>query len=148
MGGMAGDMEHRSQGSPRDGDHDRRGPAMGGKGMMMPGMPGMPGRGRMPVDDPEMRELIKRNFELEHQARRLASEYEAAPEPRKDEIKQEVEKLVNEQFDVRQQRRHLELKRLEEQLQELREAVKQREESRKKLIDRRVSSLLGLELEF
>ena len=86
------------QGPPHDGDHDRRGPAMRdpyhqpGRGMTAPGMMGRRGR---PTDDPEMRELMKRNIELAHKSRRLASEYGAASEERQAEIKQEVEKLVN-----------------------------------------------------
>ncbi len=53
--------------------------------------------------------------------------------------------MVEEHFKVRQQRRMLELKRLEQQLQHLRQALERRAETRQKLIDRRVSELLGPE---
>ena len=57
----------------------------------------------------------------------------------------EIEETVTKQFEVRQQRRNLELKHLEEQLKDLREAVDKREKARKELIEKRVSRLLGTE---
>jgi hypothetical protein len=51
--------------------------------------------------------------------------------------------VVTKHFDVRQQRRELELKRMDEQLQRLRDAIKKRQDSRQRIIDRRVSELVG-----
>ncbi|HQU44286.1 MAG TPA: hypothetical protein PK867_15815 [Pirellulales bacterium] len=51
--------------------------------------------------------------------------------------------VVENHFAVRQQRRELEVKRLEAQLQRLREGLKKRTEERQKLIDEHLSQLLG-----
>jgi len=49
------------------------GGGMRGGGGMIPGMPGMPGHyGEAPPDDPEMRELIKQDAELEQQSMQMA----------------------------------------------------------------------------
>ena len=98
--------------------------------------------------DPEMHELMQRNMQLDRESRHLAAQYRDASEEDRYEIKQEVQKIVGEQFDVRQERRTLELKRLEKDLQKLRKAVEQRKEVREKLIDRRISDLLKLEPQF
>jgi hypothetical protein len=150
---------------PHDGDRDRRPPPENRRGPGMPGMGGMPGgpmppnmdmpggprgpMGMMP-NDPEMRELLMKDGQLEHDAYRLAGQYRQATGEAREKIKKEVEETVTKQFEVRQQRRNLELKHLEEQLKDLREAVEKREKARKELIEKRVSKLLGTdkELEF
>jgi hypothetical protein len=56
-----------------------------------------------------------------------------------------VEKVVNRHFEVRQERRLLELKRLKEELQRFQEAVDRRTKARKELVEKRMSELLGSE---
>jgi len=103
--------------------------------------------GRGLWDDPEMAELMRKDGQLDRDAHELAMQYRQTTGDRRAKIQQEVEERVNKQFDVRQQRRKLELKRLEGQLQRLREVVSRRERARKELVDKRVSELLGLERE-
>ena len=55
--------------------------------------------------------------------------------------------LVGKQFDVRQQRRNLELKRLEDELQRMRDIVDRREKTRKEIIQKRVTEVLDLDRE-
>ena len=62
-------------------------------------------------------------------------------------LKKQLEDLVAKHFDVRQQRRALELKRLEAELQRLREAMERRQKAREKLIQERVTDLVGHEEE-
>ena len=66
------------------------------------------------------------------------------PKDQQDAIKQKLEKTVTEHFEARQQRRLLELKRLEEELKRLRDSIDKRQEAQPKIVNRRVSELLGL----
>jgi hypothetical protein len=70
-------------------------------------------------------------------------QYRNATQTERGKIKSQVNELVNKQFDVRQQRRTLELKRLDEELKRLRELADRREKARKELIEKRVTELLG-----
>jgi hypothetical protein len=54
-----------------------------------------------------------------------------------------LEKLVNQHFDARQNRRQLEIKRLEEGLQRLRDAIAERNKARNEVVNKRVKELLG-----
>ena len=124
-----------------------------GMGMGMEGM-GPGGRGGPPrwphhdwddmqKNDPEMHELLKADQDLEREAREMAIQYRRAPKPQREEIKERIGKLVNKHFEVRQERRELELKRLEEELDRLRGAIERRNEARDQLVGQRLSQLLG-----
>lgn len=93
--------------------------------------------------DPEMYELLKGDHDIEQQTRELAIQYRRAPAEQKPEIKKEIKKLVNEHFQLRQQRRELELKRLDEELKRLREAFEARNDAREVIVGKRVAELLG-----
>ena len=95
--------------------------------------------------DPEMFKLLSQNMDLERQSRELAMQYQQAASGEREKIKQQIVELVNKHFDVRQERRALELKRLETQLQRLRETMEKRSKARKELVERRVSELIGRE---
>ena len=97
----------------------------------------------MEKNDPEMFKIVRQEMDLERQSRELVDSYRKAPRDKRDDIKKQVEKLVDQQFEVRQQRRQLELKRLEEELQHLRDAIEARNKSRKQLVERRVTEILG-----
>jgi hypothetical protein len=93
--------------------------------------------------DPEMFKLQKQDMELDRQTRDQAEQYRHASKDERVKIKQQVQELVNKHFDVRQQRRALELKRLEDEIKQLREEVERREKGRKDLVEKRLSELLG-----
>jgi hypothetical protein len=99
------------------------------------------------LDDPEMEELFRKDQQLDCQAHELAKQCQTATAEKREQIKKELEETVNKQFDVRQQRRNLELKRLEEQLQRVRDTVSRRDKARKQIVEKRVSELIGLERE-
>ncbi len=63
----------------------------------------------------------------------------------REKLKPQITELVNKHFDVRQQRRSLELKRLEDELQRLRETIDRRSKARKEIVEKRVSELIGRE---
>jgi hypothetical protein len=138
-------------GSP-DGFHPGQGP--GGIGMPPGSGPGqLPGPPRWPhanwqsleQNDPEMHKLLQADYDLERQSQELAIQYRQAPKDQREAIKQKLEKSVAEHFEARQQRRLLELKRLEEELKRLRESIDKRKEAQPQIVNRRVSELLGLE---
>jgi len=104
-----------------------------------------PGGEPMMIDrnDPEMVKLYQQEGELDRQTRQLAGEFREAPADKKDEIKKKLQETVAQHFEVRQQRRALELKRLEAELTRLRESMENRNKEKQQIIDRRVSELLG-----
>jgi hypothetical protein len=91
-----------------------------------------------------MAKLFDEDFELERRTQRLADDYRSA---RNDEERTKARSIlqdaVKKHFEVRQQRRTLELKRLEEQLERLRESVAKRAEQEKEIIDARLRELIG-----
>lgn len=97
----------------------------------------------MEKNDPELFKVMKTERELERSVRDTVTKYREAAKGERAKIKEELHSLVTKQFEARQQRRALELKRLEEELKQLRETAERREKDRKTLIDRHVSELLG-----
>jgi len=134
----------RVAGPNRPGRFDPRGP----RGRMHPaGPPRWPFHNWDALErtDPEMYKLLKQDSDLERRTRELAIQYRRASGEQRPEIRRELEKLVAEHFQVRQDRRLLELKRLEEELARLREAIQRRDDARQTLVHDRVLELLGEE---
>ncbi len=137
-------------GPPRDGDQrpPRDGEGRPGPdGMRQPGPPRWPPENWQSLEknDPDMYKLVKEDMELDHQSRELASLCRQAPQEQRDEMKKQLQKLVNKQFEVRQARRTLEVKRVETEIQRLRDAIDRRNGAREKIVAQRVSDLLGVE---
>ncbi len=86
---------------------------------------------------------LEADRELERETRELAMQFRMAPSDERDTIRKRVDELVNKHFEVRQERRELELKRLEKELDRLSDAIKQRNESRDALVKKRISQILG-----
>lgn len=148
-----GPMGGHGFGHPGD-DADMRGgrqmpPGMGGPmgGGMAPPMSGRPGPfgdwASFEKRDPELFKLLKQEMALERQTRELIRDYRDADAAKREEIKKEVDKLVDQQFDLRQQRRQLDLKRLTDELQRLKDAIDRRTQARKQIVEKRVAELLG-----
>ena len=110
---------------------------------------GFPPRGPFPdwksleKKDPELFKVLRTEMDLERQTRDAVRDYREADSAKREEIKKQVEKLVTQQFEVRQQRRQLELKRFETELQSVRDAIERRNKNRQQIIERRVAELLG-----
>ncbi len=91
--------------------------------------------------DPELYRLYLADFEYERLTQALAAQIrEAAPKDRENWLV-ELRDLVAEHFEIRQQRRRLQLKRFEEEMARTRETVERREAAKQELIDRRVNEL-------
>jgi hypothetical protein len=94
-----------------------------------------------------MFKLAKTEGDLDRQTHELAREYREASNEVRVKLKGDLKKLVNQQFDARQQRRALQLKRFEEELKRLRDGIDRREKEREQIIDKRVAELLNEETE-
>ncbi len=122
--------------------------AMGGMGSMMPGMGGGGGMSGMMgggMDaDPEMYALNEQDMQLENSTMTHVNMYQSADDAdQREGLRNEIENLVSQHFEIRQQRRKLELARLEQQLKRLSDAIGKRTEQREAIIARRVSQLIG-----
>jgi hypothetical protein len=151
--GRPGPDGPRQPGPPRDGDRGGPvgfGPPAGRQGVGGPGQQGMP-RGPQPdweslqKNDPDMFKLVKEDMELDHATRELAMRCRQAPKEQSAEMKKQLQQVVEKQFEVRQERRNLELKRLDTEIQRLREAIERRTKARDKIVEQRLSDLLGIE---
>jgi hypothetical protein len=106
-----------------------------GQGMAMD-VAAVYGMARRPVDPKEA--------ELDRQAREAAGNMQREQDPaKKAQIKASLQALVAEQFQIRQQRRAAEMKRLEDEVMKLRDALDKREKSKDAIIARRIAELTG-----
>jgi hypothetical protein len=99
--------------------------------------------GRLEQDDPEMFELVKKDHDLERQSHETAQRMRGMGRSDREKAKAELSEVVTKHFDVRQERRHLQIKRLEEEIKRLKDQIEARTKSRDELIKRRVAELAG-----
>jgi hypothetical protein len=131
---------------PGPGGPEGRGPD--GRGPEGPGGP-PPGRFGPPMDfeslktrDPELYNLTKEDRDLERQTRDQAEQYRHADKAEQAKIKEKLAEIVDKHFAVRQQLRTLEVKRLEQQVKQLRDRIDQREKERKDIVGKRIDELI------
>src|SRR5262245_10279534 len=129
----------------RGGGRRPLGPDM--RGGLRPAGPGMgPGpfeMQRLEQDDPEMYQLFVEDNRLDREALALARRIRQAKSPEREKLQSDLAVLVNKHFDVRQQRRELSLKRMEEELKRLREAIESRSKGREDIVQKRIAELVG-----
>jgi hypothetical protein len=165
-GGAAANDQDRPNGPPRG--RDDRGPGgqpnfgppvdptapRGGPGFPASRGPGSPGfNPSQPVwpqnpfgmrqNDPEMEKLMQTDFNLDRESRELAGHYRQASKDTQEEIKKKLKEVVAKQFEARQERRTLELKRLEDEIKRIRESIDKKNSGKQQIVDRRVNELLG-----
>jgi hypothetical protein len=115
------------------------------------GDPFFTGRFPRPPIDPETRALNEQEQKIDQDVQRIVVQYKpAADKETRAKLKKQLEDLTSQQFDVRQQSRELEIKRLETELTRIRESIQKRTENRDQIIKRRVAQLVHEEddLEF
>lgn len=95
--------------------------------------------------DPEMYALLKQDQDLDRESHDLAMQLRRAPTDQKDSLKTKLTEVVTKQFQARQARRELEIKRLESELTRIRDQIKKRSDAKDSIIQRRVSELTGQE---
>jgi hypothetical protein len=102
------------------------------------------GEGFFP-EDPEMASLNRAEYDLDQQTRDLADKLRRAKKEDREKIKAEISEAVTKHFDVRQKRRELQIKRMEDELKKLREAMTKRNDSKEQIIKKRLAELVGNE---
>jgi hypothetical protein len=123
----------------------------GAPGIGPGGMPGMRPGGFFPghdlesmrENDPEMYKLEMADREMERQTAELSGQYRNAPKDRRDAIRKELEELIGKHFEVRQERRMLQLTRLEKELARMRDEIERRNERRGEIVGKRITDLVG-----
>ncbi len=93
--------------------------------------------------DKEMQELVKKEQDFAKKTTELVASLKHATAEKKAEIKTELIASVEAHFAVRQEQRELQLKRIEEEVKKLREAIEKRNTSKKEIIERRIAELTG-----
>lgn len=93
--------------------------------------------------DPEMFELMQADVDLDRRTHELADAVRRAAGDEQKSLRAELEKIASQHFDVRQQRRTLQLKRMEKELARLREGIEKRNELRSAIIQQHIGELLG-----
>jgi len=101
------------------------------------------GYGASEPDDPEMRDLVQKDSEMERETMGLAAAYRRASGEEREKLKVQVSTLVAQHFNVRQERRKLQLKRMEEELKRLRDAITKRDDASDSIVKNRLSELIG-----
>ena len=99
-------------------------------------------------NDPQLSGLLASESELDSKTRKLALEYRGADTEKQTALKEQLQELVQQQFTTRQQRRALELERLETELKLIRESIAKRDEARQSIVARHVAELIGEEPQF
>ena len=99
---------------------------------------------RLKESDPDMYPFVKDDIDLEKKSFELSEQIRRTSKPdEKERLKNELINVVENHFNVRQERREMELKRLEEQMDRMRESLKTRAESRESIIKQRIAELTG-----
>jgi hypothetical protein len=119
-------------------------------GNPMPALPGIPSvnryvtRGKWPTsDDPEARALDEKEQKILDDVKEIVEQYRSSKDQNeRAELKKKLTDATAQQFDIRQQNRELEVKRLEKELSRIRDSIQQRTQSREQIIKRRVAQLL------
>jgi hypothetical protein len=93
--------------------------------------------------DKEMQEFVKKEAELAKKTAELVAGVKAAAADKKAEIRTQLLAVVEEHFSLRQSQRELQLKRIEEEVKKLRDAIEKRNTSKKEIIERRIAELTG-----
>jgi septum formation topological specificity factor MinE len=114
-----------------------RGGSFGGGGFSIRGY------GSPEPEDPEMRDLMRKDSEMERQTMELAAQIRRAKPEEREKLKKDISELVAKHFEVRQERRKLQLKRMEEELKRLREAITKRDDSSDSIVKNRIAELIG-----
>jgi hypothetical protein len=118
----------------------------GGQPNWQPGFPGIYDNRRfeeLKQYDPEMYELEKSDADLERQTHELSQRLRSTPRDQREALEKQIAEVVEKHFDVRQSRRQLQLKRLQEELEQLRTAIDRRNQIRTEIVQRRVAELTG-----
>jgi hypothetical protein len=95
-------------------------------------------------DDPARFEREKKIAEFERQSRELAGSYsKAQDEAARKTFRANLAEVVTQLFDLREQNRQEEVRRMETELKRLKDTLEQRQKNRANIIERRIQQLTG-----
>jgi hypothetical protein len=95
------------------------------------------------LKDPESQDIYEKELKIEEEVNALVEQYRAEKDgDERTKLKQKLNDISSRQFDIRQQNRALEVKRLEKELVRIRESIQQRTENRVQIIKHRAAQLL------
>jgi hypothetical protein len=96
------------------------------------------------VHDPDMEKINRSVHELEQQSHELMRKYvDTDDAPLREKAKAQLREMLSKQFDLQNQRRSLELTRIEERLGKLRDQLKRRTDARDQIVDQRLLQLVS-----
>jgi len=93
--------------------------------------------------DPETRALNEKEHKIAEDVQKITDQYKSSKDKEeRAKLKKQIEELAGQQFDIRQQYRGLEVKRLENELARIRDSIQKRTENRDQIIKRHIAQLL------
>lgn len=97
----------------------------------------------MKKNDPERFKLLQKDFELDRKIKGLVRQYKAETNSeQKEALKKEISELCVKHFEVRQQRRELDLSRMKAWLNQIEQDIDKSRQNKDKIIEQRINSLL------
>lgn len=98
---------------------------------------------RLHHHDPELAEKLIAEHKIEMELAQLRRDYREFPsEAARENIKQKMRELLEQRFDLRQQRLELEIRALEKRLEEARRRLVRQEDDRQRLVDTEVERII------
>ncbi len=94
-------------------------------------------------EDPSMEKDVVRGIGLEYDVRELSMSYEKASDSEKAKIKEQIKSKLNELFDIRTKGQELRIKKLENEIAELKKGIETRKTNKSKIVEQRMEQLIG-----
>lgn len=95
------------------------------------------------LEDKIIEKDIVRGISLEYDVRELGLKYEKAAEADKPKIKEEIKSKLNALFDIRTKVQELRVKRLENEVKELKSTVEKRKANKSQIVEQRLNQIIG-----
>lgn len=95
------------------------------------------------LHDPEARDSFIRGIKAENQMRKVMQQVKKAKGAEKEALRKDLEKALGEQFDARLAQQELKLKRMQEEIADLKSRIDKRRGLKDKIVQKKASELLG-----
>ncbi|MFB3784791.1 MAG: hypothetical protein ACE15F_00335 [bacterium] len=98
---------------------------------------------RLRTENPQLADLIENSRRVTYQIEHYLAEYDHVQEPAgKEKILQQLQPLLEKEFELELQRQHMEIQMMEARLEQLKTALQRREQNRERFIQYRLDTLL------
>lgn len=95
------------------------------------------------LEDKTIEKDIVKGISLEYDVRELGLKYEKAADSDKSKIKEEIKSKLNALFDIRTKVQELRVKRLENEVKELKATVEKRKANKSQIVEQRLNQIIG-----